>query len=77
MKDMLVAVVGSEKDLAEITVAVFDACPSPPTKASDIIRQNLIDCDETYVPAQLISMPMAGATSVIPIAGILPSPLAV
>jgi len=69
MKDMLVAVVGSEKDLAEKPVAVFDVCPSPPLKWSDITCQNLIDCAKTNVPAQLISMPMAGATSVVTIAG--------
>jgi trimethylamine--corrinoid protein Co-methyltransferase len=69
MKDMLVAVVGSEKNLAEKPVAVFDACPSPPLKWSDITCQNLIDCAKTNVPAQLISMPMAGATSVVTIAG--------
>ncbi len=69
MKDMLVAVVGSEKDLAEKPIAVFDACPSPPLKWSDITCQNLIDCAKTNVPAELISMPMAGATSVVTIAG--------
>jgi trimethylamine--corrinoid protein Co-methyltransferase len=69
MKDMLVAVVGSEKALAEKPVAVFDACPSPPLKWSDITCQNLIDCAKNNVPAELISMPIAGATSVVTIAG--------
>ena len=69
MKDMLVAVVGSEKALAEKPVAVFDACPSPPLKWSDITCQNLIDCAKCDIPAQLISMPIAGATSVVTLAG--------
>ena len=69
MKDMLVAVVGSEKDLAEKPVAVFDACPSPPLKWSDITCQNLIDCAKYNIPAELISMPLAGATSVVTLAG--------
>jgi trimethylamine--corrinoid protein Co-methyltransferase len=69
MKDMLVAVAGSEKELAEKPVAVFDACPSPPLKWSDITCQNLIDCAKNNIPAQLISMPMAGATSVVTLAG--------
>jgi trimethylamine--corrinoid protein Co-methyltransferase len=69
MKDMLVAVVGSEKDLAEKPIAVFDACPSPPLKWSDITCQNLIDCAKYSIPAELISMPMAGATSVVTLAG--------
>ncbi len=69
MKDMLVAVVGGEKELAEKPIAVFDACPSPPLKWSDITCQNLIDCAKNDIPAQLISMPMAGATSVVTLAG--------
>ena len=69
MKELLVAVVGSEKALAEKPVAVFDACPSPPLKWSDITCQNLIDSAKCDIPAQLISMPIAGATSVVTIAG--------
>jgi trimethylamine--corrinoid protein Co-methyltransferase len=69
MKDMLVAVVGSEKALAEKPIAVFDACPSPPLLWSDITCQNLIDCAKYGIPAELVSMPLAGATSVVTIAG--------
>jgi trimethylamine--corrinoid protein Co-methyltransferase len=69
MKDMLVAVVGSEKDLAEKPVAVFDTCPSPPLKWSDITCQNLIDCAKYNIPAELISMPMTGANSPVTLAG--------
>jgi len=69
MKDMLVAVVGSEKELAEKPIAVFDVCPSPPLKWSDITCQNLIDCAKTNIPAQLISMPMTGANAPVTLAG--------
>jgi trimethylamine--corrinoid protein Co-methyltransferase len=69
MKDLLVAAVGSEKDLKEKPIAIFDACPSPPLKWSDITCQNLIDCAKNYIPAQLISMPLAGATSPVTLAG--------
>ncbi len=69
MKDMLVAVVGSEKELAEKPIAVFDVCPSPPLKWSDITCQNLIDCAKYNIPAQLISMPMTGANSPVTLAG--------
>ena len=69
MKDMLVAVVGSEKDLEEKPIAVFDVCPSPPLKWSDITCQNLIDCAKNNIPAQLISMPMTGANSPVTLAG--------
>jgi len=69
MKDMLVAVVGSEKELAEKPIAVFDVCPSPPLKWSDITCQNLVDCAKNNIPAQLISMPMTGANSPVTLAG--------
>jgi trimethylamine--corrinoid protein Co-methyltransferase len=69
MKDMLVAVAGSEKDLKGKPIAVFDACPSPPLKWSDITCQNLIDCAKYDIPAQLISMPLAGATAPVTLAG--------
>ncbi len=69
MKDMLVAVVGSEKELAEKPIAVFDVCPSPPLKWSDITCQNMVDCAKYNIPAQLISMPMTGANSPVTLAG--------
>jgi trimethylamine--corrinoid protein Co-methyltransferase len=38
-------------------------------KWSDITCQNLIDCAKNNIPAQLISMPMAGANSPVTLAG--------
>lgn len=69
MKDMLVAVAGSEGALAERPVAIFDVCPSPPLMWSDLTCQNMIDCARHGIPSQLISMPMAGATAPVTIAG--------
>jgi len=62
MKDLLVVVAGSEEALAAKPLAVFDVCPSPPLLWSDITCQNLIDCARYGVPAELVSMPLAGAT---------------
>jgi trimethylamine--corrinoid protein Co-methyltransferase len=62
MKDLLVAAVGSEEALAAKPVAVFDVCPSPPLLWSEITCQNMIDCARAGVPAELVSMPLAGAT---------------
>ena len=62
MKDLLVAVMGSEEALAAKPIAIFDVCPSPPLLWSDITCQNLIDCARHGVPAELVSMPLAGAT---------------
>ncbi|MFH0779085.1 MAG: trimethylamine methyltransferase family protein [Candidatus Eisenbacteria bacterium] len=71
MKDMLVAVRGSEKALKAKPLAIFDACPSPPLKWSDLTCQSLIDSSKAGIPAELISMPLSGATSPVTIAGTL------
>jgi trimethylamine--corrinoid protein Co-methyltransferase len=62
MHELLVAVAGSAEALAEKPRAVFDVCPSPPLLWSDITCANLIDCARTGVPAELVSMPLTGAT---------------
>jgi trimethylamine--corrinoid protein Co-methyltransferase len=69
MHDLLVAVAGSAEALAEKPLAVFDVCPSPPLLWSEITCQNLIDCARTGVPAELVSMPLAGATGPATLAG--------
>ena len=63
MRDMLVAVRGGEAALRERPLAIFDCCPSPPLKWSDLTCQALIDCARAGIPAELVSMPLAGATS--------------
>jgi len=62
MKDLLVAVAGSEEALAEKPTAVFDVCPSPPLLWSEITCENLMDCAQYRLPAELVSMPLTGAT---------------
>jgi len=69
MKDLLVAAVGDEATLAARPVAVFDVCPSPPLLWTDPACQNLIDCARSNIPTQLISMPLAGATAPVTLAG--------
>jgi len=71
MKDMLVAVRGSERTLREKPLAIFDCCPSPPLKWSNLTCQNLIDASRAGIPAELISMPLTGATSPVTLAGAL------
>jgi len=69
MKELLVTVAGSEQELAEKPIAVFDVCPSPPLLWSDLTCQNLIDCARHKIPAELVSMPLAGATAPVKLAG--------
>jgi trimethylamine--corrinoid protein Co-methyltransferase len=71
MKDMLVAVRGSERALKEKPLAIFDCCPTSPLKWSNLTCQNLIDASKAGIPAELISMPLTGATSPVTLAGTL------
>lgn len=68
MKEMLVAAAGSEAALRARPIAVFDVCPSPPLLWSDLTCQNLIDCARSGIPAELVSMPLAGATAPVTLA---------
>jgi len=67
MREMLEAVRGGAQALADDPLAIFDCCPTPPLKWSDLTCQALIDCARSKIPAELISMPMAGATSPVTI----------
>jgi trimethylamine--corrinoid protein Co-methyltransferase len=71
MKEMLCAVAGDEARLRARPMAIFDACPSPPLKWSNLTTQSLIDCARTGLPAELVSMPLLGATAPVSMAGAL------
>lgn len=62
MHELLCVVSGGAEALAARPRAVFDVCPSPPLLWSDITCANLIDAARTGVPAELVSMPLMGAT---------------
>jgi trimethylamine--corrinoid protein Co-methyltransferase len=68
MKEMLATVAGGEAALEARPLAVFDVCPSPPLLWSDLTCQNLIDCARSGIPAELVSMPLAGATAPVTLA---------
>ncbi|MCC6751892.1 MAG: trimethylamine methyltransferase family protein [Deltaproteobacteria bacterium] len=63
MHAMLSAVRGGEGALREKPLAIFDCCPSPPLRWSDLTCQALMDCARARIPAELVSVPMTGATS--------------
>jgi trimethylamine--corrinoid protein Co-methyltransferase len=71
MKDFLAAVRGGERELQCKPLAIFDACPSPPLKWSNLTAQSLVDSARAGIPSELIGMGMTGATSPATIAGTL------
>ncbi len=62
MASLLAAAAGSEEQARRKPRAVFDCCPSPPLMWSEATCRNLMDCAKLGLPAQLISMPLTGAT---------------
>jgi trimethylamine--corrinoid protein Co-methyltransferase len=69
MKEMLLAVRGDEDTLTKKPLAIFDCCPSPPLKWSDLTCMDLIRCARSMIPAELVSMPLAGATAPVTLLG--------
>ncbi len=69
MIDMLAIFAGGRQGLADKPQAVFDVCPSPPLIWSDFAAQNLIELARAGVPAQMVSMPLAGAAAPVTLIG--------
>jgi trimethylamine--corrinoid protein Co-methyltransferase len=69
MKDLLVADAGDLEALTARPRAVFDVCPSPPLLWSELTCCNMIDCARYAIPAQIVSMPLAGSAAPVTLAG--------
>jgi trimethylamine--corrinoid protein Co-methyltransferase len=69
MLELLALDSGGADQLRQRPRAVFDVCPSPPLNWSDFACQNLIDLARAGVPAEIVSVPMAGATAPVTLAG--------
>ena len=69
MRELLISCRTSEKKLAQKPLAIFDACPSPPLKWSDLTTQSVIDAAKSMIPSEFVSMPLAGASAPITLLG--------
>lgn len=69
MIDMLAIFAGGRKELAKKPMAVFDVCPSPPLIWSEFGAKNLMDLARANVPAEIVSMPIAGVAAPITLLG--------
>ncbi len=63
MSDLLAIVRGGGEELRQKPLAIFDCCSAPPLKWTDLSCRGLIDCARAGIPAELIPMPMGGATA--------------
>lgn len=69
MVDLLAADSGGHEALRRKPRAIFDVCPSPPLTWSDFAAQNIVDVARSGVPAEIISVPLAGAVAPVTLAG--------
>ncbi len=69
MIELLALDAGGREALAERPRAVFDVCPSPPLTWSEFACRNVMDLGRAGVPAELISMPLAGVAAPVTLVG--------
>ncbi|HUM06434.1 MAG TPA: trimethylamine methyltransferase family protein [Terriglobales bacterium] len=69
MLDLLAADAGGHDALRQKPRAVFDVCPSPPLNWSDFASENIVQLARAGVPAEIVSMPLAGATAPVTLIG--------
>jgi trimethylamine--corrinoid protein Co-methyltransferase len=69
MLDLLAIDAGGHDALRERPRAVFDVCPSPPLTWSEFACRNIIDLGRAGVPAEMVSMPLAGVAAPVTLVG--------
>jgi trimethylamine---corrinoid protein Co-methyltransferase len=69
MLDLLAADAGGREPLKQKPRAVFDVCPSPPLNWGDFASENMVQLARAGVPAEIVSMPLAGATAPVTLIG--------
>src|SRR5215211_2884065 len=69
MIDMLVLFAGSPEAAREKPRAVFDVCPAPPLIWSNFGAGNLIALAKAGIPAEIVSVPLAGAAAQVTMLG--------
>ena len=71
MKDLQVAVRGSDAALGAKPLTIFSCCPTAPIKWSNVTSQNLVDCARWLIPVELVSMPLSGFMAPVTLVGSL------
>jgi trimethylamine--corrinoid protein Co-methyltransferase len=71
MKDLQLAVRGSEEALAARPLTVFSCCPTAPLRWSDVTSQNVVDCAKFSIPVEYVSMPLTGFVAPVTLVGTL------
>ena len=71
MKELQLAVRGNDTSLQEKPLTIFSCCPTSPLKWSDVTSQNVVDCANSHIPVEFISMPLSGFMAPVTLVGSL------
>ena len=71
MKDLQLAIRGTEQALREKPLTIFSCCPTSPLKWSDVTSQNVVDCANYGIPVEFIAMPLSGFMAPVTLVGTL------
>jgi len=71
MRDLQIAVRGSDEALRARPLTIFSVCPTAPLKWSAATSQNLIDCARAGIPVEYIAMPLCGFMAPVTLVGSL------
>ncbi|MCP4897447.1 MAG: hypothetical protein GY906_10790 [bacterium] len=71
MRDLQLAVRGSEEELRAKPLTIFSCCPTAPIKWSEVTSQNVVDCARLGIPVEFISMPLSGFMAPVTVVGSL------
>jgi trimethylamine--corrinoid protein Co-methyltransferase len=71
MKELQVAVRGSEKALKEKPLTIFSCCPTTPLKWGERSCRDIVNCGKYGIPVELVSMPLTGFTGPVTLVGSL------
>jgi trimethylamine--corrinoid protein Co-methyltransferase len=71
IRDLQLAVRGSETELRHKPLTVLSCCPTSPLKWSDVTSQNVVDCAESSIPVEFVSMPLSGFMAPVTLVGTL------
>jgi len=71
MRDLLLAVRGTEQALQERPLAIFSCCPTSPLKWTHDGAANLMDCARAAIPVEIVPVPLSGFMAPVTMVGTL------
>jgi len=71
MRDLLVAIRGTEAELAAKPLAVFSCCPTSPLIWTADGAANLMDCARSSIPVEIVPVPLSGFLAPVSLVGTL------